>query len=194
MSRIGKKPILIPENVEIKLENNRIIIKGPKGELQREIRPDVKIGIKGKEMLITPCNAKGDISGKTRYKINNKKNRAYWGLTRAVLFNMIKGVTEGYEKKLEIEGVGYKARKEGDDLILQIGFSHPVKIKQPEGIKFSIEKNVIIVSGIDKELIGQIAAKIRAVRPPEPYKGKGIKYQGEVIRRKAGKKVVTTAR
>ncbi len=194
MSRIGKKPILILENVEIKLENNRIIIKRTKGELQREIRPDVKIGIKGKEMLNTHCNAKGDISGKTRYKINNKKNRAYWGLTRAVLFNMIKGVTEGYEKKLEIEGVGYKARKEGDDLILQIGFSHPVKIKQPEGIKFSIEKNVIIVSGIDKELIGQIAAKIRAVRPPEPYKGKGIKYQGEVIRRKAGKKVVTTAR
>ncbi|MBI5221509.1 MAG: 50S ribosomal protein L6 [Candidatus Magasanikbacteria bacterium] len=181
MSRIGKKPILIPENVEIKLEDEKIIIKGPKGELQKEFGPDIKIEIKEKEILVTPC------------KIISKKNKAYWGLSRAIIFNMIKGVVDGYEKRLQIEGIGYKARIEGDKLILQLGFSHPVEINQPEGIKFSVEKNIINVSGIDKELVGQIAAKIRSIRPPEPYKGKGIRYEGEVIRRKAGKKVVTTA-
>lgn len=181
MSRIGKKPISIPGNVEVKLGEKKIIIKGPKGELQQDIRPDMKIRIKDKEIFIIPD------------KIDTKKDRAYWGLIRALIFNMIKGTTEGYEKKLEIEGIGYKARTERDELILQVGFSHPVKIKQPDNIKFLVEKNVISINGIDKELVGQIAAKIRAVRPPEPYKGKGIKYAGEVIRRKAGKKVVTTA-
>lgn len=179
MSRIGKKPISIPEDVEVKIEGQKIIVKGPRGELQREVRPEVKIEIKDKEIIVVPVK-------------ETKKTKAFWGLTRALIANMIEGVTKGYEKKLEIEGIGYKANLEGDDLILQVGFSHPVKIKQEEGIKFSIEKNIVTVSGINKELVGQIAAKIRAVKPPEPYKGKGIRYLGEYIRRKAGKKVATT--
>ena len=184
MSRIGKKPILIPEGIEVKIEGNKITVKGPKGELQREIRPEIKFEIKDKEIFVLP-------------KIETKKTKALWGTTRALLSNMIKGVKEGFEKKLEIEGLGYKATVEvsntgGSSLILSVGFSHQVKIKVPISIKFSVEKNIITVSGIDRELVGQIAAKIRKVRPPEPYKGKGIRYVGEVIRRKAGKKVVTT--
>jgi len=180
MTRIGKKPILIPENVEVKIEGQKIIVKGPKGELQKEIRPEIKFEIKDKEIFVLP-------------KIKTKKTEALWGTSWALLANMIKGVVDGFEKKLEIEGLGYKATLEGNDLILFVGFSHQVKIKTPLSIKFSVEKNIITVSGIDKELVGQIAAKIRKVRPPEPYKGKGIRYLGEVIRRKAGKKVATTA-
>ncbi len=178
MSRIGKKPILIPESVEAKIADNKIIVKGPKGELQREIRPEIKVGVKGKEILVTV--------GK-----ETKKTNAFWGLSRTLIFNMVKGVTEGYEKKLQLEGVGYRANLEGEDLILQVGFTNPIKIKKEEGIKFLVEKNIITVSGIDKELVGQISAKIRKVRPPEPYKGKGIRYLGEQVRRKPGKKVVT---
>lgn len=175
MSRIGKKPIKIPEGVEVKIDGQKVIVKGPKGELQREVRPEIKIEIGKKEILVTPCK-------------ETKRTKAFWGLTRALLFNMIKGVTEGYEKKLEMEGIGYGASLEGEDLVLRVGFSHPVKIKQPEGIKFSAGKNTITISGINKEQVGQIAAKIRRVRPPEPYKGKGIRYAGEQIRRKVGKK------
>lgn len=178
MSRIGKKPIQIPKNVEIKIEDQKVLVKGPKGELQREVRPEIKIEIKEGRVLVSPQK-------------ETKKTKAFWGLTRTLLFNIIKGVTEGYEKRLEIQGLGYKAILEGEDLLLQIGFSHPVKIIKPEGIKFSIEKNIITVSGINKELVGQIAAKIRKIKPPEPYKGKGIRYLGEEVRRKAGKKVVT---
>lgn len=178
MSRIGKKPISIPENVEIKIERQNIIVKGPKGELQREIRPEIKLEVEKDKILVIPQK-------KTR------GTKAFWGLTRALVFNMIKGVTEGYEKKLQLEGVGYKANLEGEELILRVGFSHPVKIEKPEGVTFSVEKNIITISGIDKELVGQIAAKIRKVRPPEPYKGKGIRYVGEEVRRKAGKKVVS---
>ena len=191
MSRIGKKPILIPEDVEVKIEpaqvsskfgageGQKVVVKGPKGELSQEVRPEIKVETKGGQIFISP-------------KIETKRTSAFWGLTRALIANMIRGVTEGYEKKLEIEGLGYRAQLEGENLVLSVGFTHPVKIDCPSGIKFSIGKNVITVSGADKELVGQIASKIRKVRPPEPYKGKGIKYQGEVIRRKAGKKVVTT--
>ncbi len=177
MSRIGKKPILIPENVEIKIEGQNIIVKGPRGELQREIRPEIKLEVEKDKILVVPQK-------------KTKETKAFWGMTRALVFNMIKGVVEGYEKKLQLEGVGYKANLEGEELVLQVGFSHPVKIEKPEGVNFSVEKNIIIVSGINKELVGQIAAKIRKVRPPEPYKGKGIRYVGEEVRRKAGKKVV----
>jgi len=179
MSRIGKKPILIPENVEVKIDDDIVTVKGPKGELSQEIRPEIKVEVKEKKVFVSP-------------KFQIKKTGAFWGLTRTLIFNLIKGVTEGYEKKLEIEGLGYRVSLEEIDLILQVGFTHPVKIKAPPGIKFSVEKNIITVSGINKELVGQIAAKIRRVRPPEPYKGKGIRYFGEVIRRKAGKKAVTT--
>jgi len=179
MSRIGKKPILIPKDVEVKISDNIVMVKGPKGELQREIRPEIGVEIKEGKILVSP-------------KQETKKTKAFWGLTRALIANMIEGVLKGYEKKLEMEGIGYRAKLEGEDLVLQVGFSHPVEIKQEENIKFSVEKNVITISGIDKELVGQIAARIRSVRPPEPYKGKGIRYLGEQIRRKTGKKVAAT--
>ncbi len=201
MSRIGKKPILIPEDVEVKIEDQKVIVKGPKGEFQREIRPEIKVEVKENKIFVFP-----QIEGKPRTRtpqenkfptgqassVRGRKTKAFWGLTRALVFNMLKGVKEGYEKKLEIEGLGYRANLEGKDLVLYVGFTHPVKIIAPEGIKFSVEKKIIVVSGADKELVGQVAAKIRKARPPEPYKGKGIRYFGEVIRRKEGKKATTT--
>lgn len=177
MSRIGKKPILIPENVKVKLENGQVTIKGPRGELFREIRPEIKLEIKENKIFLSP-------------RIDTKRTKAFWGLTRALLANMIKGVTEGYEKKLEIEGLGYKAELSDGNILLYVGFTHPVKIKTPEGIKFSVEKNIITVSGNDKETVGQISSIIKKTKPPEPYKGKGIRYLGEQIRKKVGKKVV----
>ena len=179
MSRIGKKPILIPEGVEIKIEDGRVVVKGPKGELFLKIQPEIKIEMEDKKLSVRP-------------KIDGKKTKAFWGTTRAILANTIKGAKEGYEKKLEIEGLGYRAQLSGDNLLLYVGFSHPVEIKSPTGIKFLVEKNIITVSGIDKELVGQISANIRKVKPPEPYKGKGIRYSGEVIRRKVGKKAAAT--
>lgn len=178
MSRVGKKPILIPEGVEVKIDDRKMIIKGSKGELQKEIRPEIKVEARNNQIFVTP-------------QIESKKTNAFWGLTRALLTNMIKGVTEGYEKKLEIEGIGFKAVLESENLLLYVGFSHPIKIKAPLGIKFSVEKNIITIFGIDKELVGQIAAVIRKAKPAEPYKGKGIKYVGEQIRRKMGKKAAT---
>jgi large subunit ribosomal protein L6 len=180
MSRIGKKPIEIPKGVEVKVEGDLVKIKGPKGELSQKIRPEIKIEIKEGKIFVFP-------------KIETKKTKAFWGLTRTLLANKVKGVVEGYEKKLQIEGLGYKAEMEGENLVLMVGFSHPVKVEAPKGIKFSVDKNIITVSGIDKELVGQTAAKIRKIRPPEPYKGKGIRYLGEVIKLKPGKKIVTAA-
>jgi len=178
MSRIGKKPILIPVGVEVKIDGQKIVVKGPKGEISREIRPEIKVEIKEGEIILSPQR-------------ETKETNAFWGLTRALVFNMVKGVTDGYEKKLQIEGIGFKANIEEDSLVLKLGFSHPVKVKQPEGIKFTVEKNIVSVSGFNKELVGQLAAKIRKICPPEPYKGTGIRYVGEVVRRKAGKKVAT---
>mgnify|MGYP001062559789 CR=1 FL=1 len=176
MSRIGQKPIQIPAGVEVKIEGQKVIIKGPRGELSREILPEIKVEIKNNEIFVFPG-------------VESKKIKAFWGLTRQLLFNMVKGVTEGYEKKLEIEGIGFRASLEGENLVLNVGFSHPVKVECPPGIKFSVDKNIITVSGIDKELVGQTAANIRKVKKPDPYKGKGIRYLGEQIRRKVGKKV-----
>lgn len=178
MSRVGKKPIQIPENVEVKIEGQKVIIRGPKGELQEKVRPEIKVEEKENKIFLSP-------------KTKIKKIKAILGLFRSLLFNMVKGVTEGFEKKLEIEGIGFKALTEGDNLILEVGFSHPVRIKAPENVKFLVEKNIITVSGIDKGKVSLIAAQIRKVKPPEPYKGKGIRYLGEVVRRKAGKKAVT---
>jgi len=177
MSRIGKKPIPIPQGVQVLLEGDFVVVKGPLGELKRKIPEEIGIEIKEGKIIVTP-------------KKETKKTNALWGLTRALLFNMVTGVDKGYEKKLEIQGVGYRANLEDEDLLLNIGFSHPVRIKKPEGIKFSVEKNIISVFGTDKELVGQVAAKIRKIRPPEPYKGKGIRYLGEVVRIKPGKKAV----
>jgi large subunit ribosomal protein L6 len=184
MSRIGKQPIVIPENVEVKIGEDEIKVKGPQGELTQSIPPQIKLILKDsstgqKELQVTPQE-------------KSKKTSALWGLLRALIFNMVKGVTEGFEKKLEIEGVGYRASLQGNKLVLNLGFSHPIEIEAPAGIEFKVEKNIITVSGIDKQLVGQVAAKIRAQRKPEPYKGKGIRYLDEVIRRKAGKKTVGT--
>ncbi len=175
MSRIGKKPIKIPEKIEVNIEGQIVSVKGPKGELQRKVRPEIKIEKINDEIFVKPQK-------------KTKETSAFWGLERTLISNLIEGVEKGFEKKLELKGVGYKAELKGEDLVLKVGFSHPVLIKKVEGIKFSVERNMIIVSGIKKELVGQIAAKIRKVRPPEPYKGKGIRYFGEEVRRKAGKK------
>lgn len=182
MSRIGKKAILIPEGVHVQIENSTITVKGPKGELSRTMRPEIELQMKEGKIFVSP---KRGLDSKTM-----KKTPAFWGLTAALVRNMIEGVGKGFEKKLELVGIGYRASLEGDDLILSVGFTHPVKIARPEGIKFSIEKNIITISGPDKELVGQISARIRKVKPPEPYKGKGIRYVGEHIRRKLGKKAV----
>jgi len=180
MSRIGQKPIIIPEGVEVKIEGQKVTVKGSKGELTREILPEIKAEIKEGKIIVSPQK-------------ETKKTKAFWGLTRALLSNMVSGVTVGFEKKLEIEGVGFKAAVEGEELVLEMGYSHPVKIKIPQGIKISAEKNIITVSGFNNELVGQTSAIIRKVRPPEPYKGKGIKYVGEKIKRKVGKKATATA-
>lgn len=183
MSRIGKKPIIIPKDVEVKIEDDEIAVRGPKGELRRTIFPEIKVELE-------------ELSGKEKklvlgIKKKTKNARAFWGLLRTLIFNMIEGVTKGFEKQLEIQGVGYRASLQGNILVLNIGFSHPVEIKAPEGIEFKVEKNIITVFGLDKQLVGQTAAKIRAQKKPEPYKGKGIRYLGEAVRRKAGKKTVS---
>jgi large subunit ribosomal protein L6 len=179
MSRIGKKPIQIPESVEVKIEGDLIMVKGPKGESKNQIRPEIKMEAKDKQIEFNP-------------QVFHKGIPALWGTYRSLIFNMIEGVTKGFEKALEIEGVGYRASLEGRDLVLNLGYSQPIKIKAPQGIEFKVEKNIITVSGIDKQLVGQVAAEIRSARKPEPYKGKGIRYRGEIIRRKAGKKAVAT--
>lgn len=180
MSRIGKKPIQVPDMVDIKLEDQKIIVKGPKGELSLELDARFDVEMREKELIIHAERRTGNW-------------RAQWGLTRSLISNMIKGVTEGFKKKLEIHGVGYRARLEENYLILDLGFSRPVRYSTPSGIEFSIEKNTVVISGIDKQQVGQVAAEIRAKKKPEPYKGKGIRYVGEVVRRKAGKKAAGTA-
>jgi len=179
MSRIGKQPIQIPEGVEVKIDGDLVIIKGPKGELKNQVRLEIKVEIKDKEIVLKLVKF-------------HKGTQALWGTYRSNIFNMIEGVTKGFEKKLEIEGVGYRANLEGRNLVLNLGYSHTIEIKAPKEIEFKVEKNVITVFGIDKQLVGQVAAEIRSKRKPEPYKGKGIRYQGEIVRRKAGKKAVGT--
>ena len=184
MSRIGKKPILIPKNVEIKINGDEISAKGPKGELSLSLPSELSISLK-------ESGAEGKEGQELTIGVKKKTKRspALWGLFRSLAFNLVLGVSDGFEKKLEINGVGYRASVEGKKIILNIGFSHPVEVEAPNGIEFKVEKNIITVSGADKQLVGQTAAKIRAQRKPEPYKGKGIKYLDEVIRRKSGKKV-----
>ena len=175
MSRIGKMPIAIPAGVTVDVaENNTITVKGPKGTLSRVLSPDMEIKVEGTEIVV---NRPNDL----------KRNKSLHGLTRTLINNMVIGVTQGYEKSLEINGVGYKAAKEGKKLVLSLGYSHPVNMMDPEGIESSVDNNKIIIKGIDKEKVGQYAAEIRDKRRPEPYKGKGIKYADETIRRKVGK-------
>jgi large subunit ribosomal protein L6 len=175
MSRIGKKPINVPKGVDIKRKDNLFTVKGPKGTLTREFRKEISI------------NIDGDVINVTR-SCDEKMHRAFHGLTRSLLNNMIVGVTEGFEKKLDINGVGYRAQKQGKKLVLTLGYSHPVELEEPEGITIDVPaQNKIVVKGIDKQLVGEIASQIRGFRKPEPYKGKGIKYDFEVIKRKEGK-------
>ncbi|NYE57957.1 50S ribosomal protein L6 [Carboxydothermus ferrireducens] len=175
MSRIGRKPIPVPQGVEVKVEGTTVTVKGPKGSLTREFHPDMKITFDGSQILVERPS-------------DEKEHKALHGLTRTLINNMIIGVTNGYQKSLELVGVGYRAAKQGRKLVLMVGYSHPVEMDPPEGIEIEVPaQNQIIVKGIDKELVGNFAATIRAVREPEPYKGKGIKYTDEVIRRKAGK-------
>jgi large subunit ribosomal protein L6 len=189
MSRIGKKPIEIPTGVEVKVEGQKIAIKGRQGELSWEIRPEIKVEVKENKIFVSP---KKEVSQEEPSGLD-KKTRAFWGTSRALLANMIKGVTAGFEKKLEIQGVGFRAEVEGENLVLYVGFAHSVKLKIPKELKVSVDKNIINVSGTDKGTVGQFAATIRKVKPPEPYKGKGIRYVGETVRRKVGKKVVAAA-
>ena len=175
MSRIGKEPIEIPQDVEVKIEGNNVQVTGSKGTLNREIHPSMEIRLnEGKLMVSRPSDS--------------PLNRSLHGLTRTLLANMVEGVVKGFEKRLEISGVGYRAELQGQTIVFQLGYSHPIVFRPPEGITINIEKGTrLTVSGIDKQLVGQVAAKIRSFRPPEPYKEKGIKYEGEYIRRKAGK-------
>jgi large subunit ribosomal protein L6 len=175
MSRIGKLPVTLPAGVEVTIEGQTVQVKGPKGALQREFHPMVEIVHEQSALRVTP-------------RETTQQGRALWGLSRSLLNNMVVGVSTGYKKVMEITGVGYKAEVAGTMLKLALGFSHPVNFELPQGIAGSVEKNTILtLTGIDKELLGQTCATIRAYRPPEPYKGKGIKYAGEVIRRKTGK-------
>ena len=179
MSRIGKKPVELIAGVSAALEGRRFEVSGPKGKLALRLRPELKIDVQKDVILIRPAK-------------DSRKTYAYWGLTRALISAMVEGVSRGFRKRLEIEGIGYRVSLDGNNLQLLLGFSHPVKVKAPEGITFKVEKNTIIVEGADKGLVGNVAASIRKLRPPEPYKGKGIRYAGERIRRKAGKKAVSS--
>ncbi len=175
MSRIGRMPIAVPAGVTVDIaENNKVTVKGPKGTLERVLPAEMDIKLEGDEIIVTRPN-------------DLKKMKSLHGLTRTLVNNMVVGVTAGYEKKLEVNGVGYKVQKQGKKLVLSLGFSHPVEMEDPEGVESVVEGNNITVKGIDKEKVGQYAAEIRDKRRPEPYKGKGIKYADEVIRRKVGK-------
>lgn len=175
MSRVGKQPVVLPSGVEVTIKDMKIEVKGPKGSLSRELHSLVKVSQEDGKIVVAPVD-------------DSLKARGLWGLFRSLIANMVDGVSKGYSKVLEINGVGYRAETAGKDLKLTLGFSHPVEFALPEGISASVEKNTVItLSGIDKELLGQTAATIRAFRPPEPYKGKGIKYADETIRRKVGK-------
>ena len=175
MSRIGRMPIAVPAGVTVDIaENNKVTVKGPKGTLERVLPVEMDIKLEGSEVVVTRPN-------------DLKKMKSLHGLTRTLIANMVTGVTEGYEKILEVNGVGYKAQKQGKKLVLSLGYSHPVEMEDPEGLESVVADNKITVKGIDKEKVGQYAAEIRDKRRPEPYKGKGIKYADEVIRRKVGK-------
>jgi large subunit ribosomal protein L6 len=175
MSRIGKRPIPIPQKVTIAIDGQHVAVKGPKGELSRVLPSEVEVVQEEGSLLVNRRN-------------ESRVARQRHGLSRTLVANMVEGVSQGFQKRLEIQGVGYRAQVQGKNLVLNVGYSHQVHIEPPEGIQLAVENNTnVIVTGIDKEAVGNIAAQIRAVRPPEPYKGKGIRYAGEMVRRKAGK-------
>ena len=176
MSRIGKQPITVPDGIEITIESELVRVKGPKGEMAERVSRDIGVEQQNGELLVTRPTDRGE-------------HRALHGLTRSLIFNMVEGVTNGYEKRLEIQGVGYRAQLQGRKLVLALGYSHPVELEAPEGIDFEVPAPTrIIVRGISKQAVGEVAANIRKRRPPEPYKGKGIRYEGEYVARKVGKR------
>jgi len=183
MSRLGKKPIKIPEGVNVVFGDGEIFVKGPKGEVRRSIP---------KAVIFNFDKEKNEVASSVA-NLENKTERALWGLAVRLFGGMLDGVTRGFEEKLEMVGIGFKVAQSGNKLILEVGFSHPVEFELPSGISAKIDKNIIIISGVDKELVGETAARIRRIKKPEPYKGKGIKYVDEVIRRKAGKAAKTCA-
>jgi large subunit ribosomal protein L6 len=176
VSRVGRMPVTLPKGVSVNIEGQTVSVKGPRGELAREVRPEISVKLEGNELIVSRST-------------DERAHRAYHGLTRALLANMVKGVSEGFRKVMMVEGVGYRAAMQGGALVLQLGYSHPIEVLPPPGVTFSVEKGekVFTIEGINKELVGEIAAKIRSFRKPEPYKGKGVLYQGERVRRKAGK-------
>ena len=176
MSKVGKKPIIVPQGVEVKVQDALLEVKGKEGTLQLPILPYTSVAVQENQIVVTSLN-------------DDLQSRANWGTMRALAQNAVIGVSAGFIKELEIQGVGYRANMEGNTLVLNVGFTHPVRFESPAGIKISVEKSFIKISGSDKNLVGEVAAKIRTIRKPEPYKGKGIRYKGEVVKIKAGKKV-----
>jgi large subunit ribosomal protein L6 len=176
MSRIGRMPVSIPEGVSVDVQKNSVVVKGPKGEISRTFDPAMQIKLEDNTIVV-------------QRPTDHRRHRSLHGLTRALLYNMVLGVSQGFARRLEIQGVGYRAEMQGKNLVLNVGYSHPVVIEPPDGISFEVEKGYreLTVLGADKEMVGEVAARIRRVRPPEPYKGKGIRYSGEYVRRKAGK-------
>jgi large subunit ribosomal protein L6 len=176
MSRIGKQPIAVPSGVEVNVEPGRVSVKGPRGSLAQNISPDMAVAVEDGNVTVTRPTDRGE-------------HRALHGLTRSLVANMVEGVTNGFEKRLEIQGVGYRATLKGSSVELALGYSHPIEVRPPEGIQFEVPAPTqVVVRGIDKQAVGQVAAEIRRLRPPEPYKGKGVRYQGEQVRRKVGKR------
>jgi len=179
MSRIGRKPISIPAEVKVEVDNRRVLIQGPKGQLEQVLPREIKAEVKQDQLIVSVAHP-------------SERSSALWGLFRALLANDVRGVVEGFQKELELVGVGYRARLEGSELVMELGFSHDVRIKPDPGIEFRVpENNRVIIFGIRKDKIGQVAHAIRKIRPPEPYKGKGIRYAGEQVRHKEGKKAAT---
>jgi large subunit ribosomal protein L6 len=175
MSRIGRMPVKVPSGVDVQIDGVRVVVKGPRGSIEKRFHPDMKVTVQGDTLVVERPS-------------EEKTHKSLHGLTRSLLANMIRGVTEGFSKELEIQGTGYRAAKQGNNLVLTVGYSHPVEIKAGNGIEFEVPAPTrITVKGIDKEQVGQVAADIRKVKPPDPYKGKGIRYSGERIRMKAGK-------
>jgi large subunit ribosomal protein L6 len=175
MSRIGRKPVVLPKGVTLQVQENTVAVKGPRGELRRTLHPDMQLALTSDQFTVTRPS-------------DEKRHKALHGLTRTLVQNMVDGVSKGFSKNLEIQGVGYKAEAKPYGVNLIVGFSHPVKYEAPKGIKITVDNNTMVkIEGADKELVGQVAAELRSVRPPEPYKGKGIRYVGEQVRRKAGK-------
>jgi large subunit ribosomal protein L6 len=175
MSRIGRKPVILPKGVTVQVQGNTVAVKGPRGELRRSLHPEMQLALANDQFTVSRPS-------------DEKRHKALHGLTRTLVQNMVDGVSKGFSKSLEIQGVGYKAEAKPYGVNLIVGYSHPIKYEAPQGIKISVDNNTVVkIEGADKELVGQVAAELRAVRPPEPYKGKGIRYVGEQVRRKAGK-------